>query len=126
MNDHSKSCQVCHPQEYTIWEKSLHAAAFTELKKKNKDKTADCLRCHTVSFGKPNGFVSEKKTPMLAAVQCESCHGIGSIHVNAPPNQKRTTIERSRGAATCLICHDRDNDPNFNYAKAMAKIKHWK
>ncbi len=122
----SLSCRACHLKEYQIWEQSPHAHTFEGLKAKHQDKNNQCIICHTLAFAKEDGFVSEEKTPNFVGVQCESCHQAGSFHVDAPLAKKKFTIERTRGALTCVQCHDHQNDPKFNYPIALAKIKHWK
>src|SRR5690606_17385946 len=47
----------------------------------------ECLACHVTGwdpqeiFPYDSGFLSEQKSPLLAAQQCENCHGPGSKHV---------------------------------------------
>ena len=89
-------CEKCHYVQYKSWEQQPHAKAFESLKPGKrievkratnldpmKDYTEDeeCLKCHTTGYGKPDGFVSLKKTPAMTNVQCESCHGPGSEYV---------------------------------------------
>ena len=47
-----------------------------------KDYSGDgqCLQCHVTGFGKPGGFTSREETPDLLGVQCEMCHGPGSLY----------------------------------------------
>ncbi|HSA94172.1 MAG TPA: cytochrome c family protein [Terriglobales bacterium] len=85
-------CRGCHLPEAKSWEQTKMAKAFELLKpgvaaekkkqKKldpNKDYTRDaaCLPCHVTGYGKPGGFVDIEKTPKLAGVTCETCHGAG-------------------------------------------------
>jgi len=89
----TKKCKKCHIKQFKSWRDSKMAKAFELLKpgvraeaKKSagldpaKDYTTDaeCLPCHTTGYGKPGGFVSMEKTPLLAGVSCEMCHGPGS------------------------------------------------
>ncbi len=94
----SRRCKVCHLKEYQSWQKTKMAMAFDllrpgvapEAKRKARlDIHADyshdekCLTCHTTGYGQPGGFVSIEKTPDLAGVQCEECHGPGSEYLKA-------------------------------------------
>lgn len=86
-------CRGCHLPQAKSWETTRMARAFELLKpgvaaeqkraKKldpDKDYTrdAECLSCHVTGYGKPGGFVSVEKTPALAGVTCEACHGAGA------------------------------------------------
>ena len=86
-------CRPCHLPQSKSWKQTKMANAFDLLKpgiaadkKKAKkldparDYTRDaaCLPCHTTGYGKPGGFESIEKTPQLAGVQCEVCHGAGA------------------------------------------------
>ena len=92
----AKRCRACHLKQFQTWETTkmaksfelLEAGAHADAKKKmnvdpQKDYTHDekCLPCHTTGYGKPGGFVSLEKTPEMAGVQCESCHGPGGEYL---------------------------------------------
>ena len=79
-------CFVCHQAEWTHWSKSKHSHAYDALAKIAKHPTGrnfdgECIICHTVGYDYQTGYLNEKKTPHLKNVQCESCHGPGSLHV---------------------------------------------
>ncbi len=89
-------CRTCHLQQTKAWQETKMSKAFELLrpgvaveqkKSKNLDpdkdytKEAKCLQCHTTGYGKPGGFESEEKTPGLAGVQCEVCHGPGGPYL---------------------------------------------
>lgn len=89
-----KKCIGCHERQATDWEDaSMSTRVFeilfpgyrTEAKteagldpNKNYTAEAECLACHATGYGEPGGFISYQKTPDLAGVTCESCHGPGS------------------------------------------------
>ncbi len=88
----SQNCKKCHIKQYKSWEKSAMALSYdilkpgqrADAKKKagldpKKDYTNDksCLACHTTGYGQSGGFVNMEKTPNLAGVGCEMCHGAG-------------------------------------------------
>ena len=90
-----EGCMMCHLPHFESWGKTKMSKVFellkpgvrAEAKKKagidpNKDYTEDefCLMCHTTGYGEPGGFVSIDETPELVGVQCEMCHGPGSIY----------------------------------------------
>ena len=91
-----KICRQCHRVQFISWRKSKKARAFELLKpgvraeaklKAGLDPSRDysrdptCLPCHTTGYGRPGGFISLEKTPALANIQCEACHGAGSEFV---------------------------------------------
>lgn len=89
-------CKRCHLVQYLSWLNTDMARAFdilkpnmrAEAKRKAgfdpaKDYTREgkCLRCHTTGYGRPGGFKSLQETPDMIGVQCETCHGPGSLFV---------------------------------------------
>jgi hypothetical protein len=79
-------CQVCHQEEFAVWQKSKHSHAYQALevyakKPGGRNFDGECIVCHTVGYEYRTGYVNEKQTAHLKNVQCESCHGPGSLHV---------------------------------------------
>ncbi|MFC1683891.1 cytochrome c family protein [Pseudomonadota bacterium] len=90
-----ENCKICHMPHYDSWVTTRMSKAYELLKpgvqaeaktqaklNPNKDYSTDpqCLKCHVTGYGKPGGFVSIEQTPGMANVQCEMCHGPGSIY----------------------------------------------
>ncbi|MDH5571644.1 MAG: cytochrome c family protein [Gammaproteobacteria bacterium] len=88
-------CRMCHIPHFESWSETKMSQAFDLLKpgvrsdaktKAGLDPETDytnnsaCLMCHTTGFGRPGGFISMDKTPDMANVQCEMCHGPGSLY----------------------------------------------
>ena len=141
-------CIDCHRSAGKVWEGSKHSHAYQTLvdakPTSNRQYDPECIVCHTVGFGYESGFQSEKATPKLLNVGCESCHGPGSRHVNDPNNmalraemnpwkaapdetaeQKERRIRRIDDA--CQRCHDPENDVNWNnggFERNWPKIAH--
>lgn len=109
--------------------------------KKDYTHDATCLPCHTTGYGQPGGFVSIEKTPQLAGVQCEMCHGAGEGYLK--PNRmslqnkeyKRAEVVAAGmvipNAKTCTGCHN-EKSPfvkkgdvfNFEQRKAQGTHQH--
>lgn len=129
------SCATCHKGAVEIWENSAHARASRTLHEAGFSTPA-CLPCHTTGYRRPGGFVNEEATPDLAGVGCEACHGPGANHIlsRAPVTAQlrgRTapvTAEQGRlrvpVEVDCRACHDAENDPDFDFLEASAKIAH--
>jgi hypothetical protein len=121
------SCRACHEREYARWLSTPHAKAHQTLARRGQNnlRKPECQRCHSLGFGEPAGFVSIDATPAKANVQCESCHGPGLGHATAKdPMQRRSTIRRVVLPAVCTACHDKQNDPKFDYVKKLVLVKH--
>lgn len=116
----SASCAPCHKAASNIWSKSLHAHAFTTLEKEHHDKDPDCVKCHVVGLSSIKGFVSRLKTPSLANVGCESCHGPAKAHVSLPKLNRLPKVSSS----DCMSCHTPLNSPRFDFPTYWAKIRH--
>jgi hypothetical protein len=131
----AKKCKACHIKQYKSWAKTTMATSFENLKMgvkvaekkaagiEDKDYTHDpeCLKCHTTGYGQPGGFVSIEETPKLANVQCEECHGPGSIYNKTMKKVKKSKaykvaefeaiglIVPSKDEAGCMRCHGDDS-----------------
>jgi hypothetical protein len=117
----SAACQRCHASAYDKWTTTGHAHALAALKKVGSDRDPECVICHVIGLGYEGGFVDEEKTPQLAGVGCENCHGPGSEHVlsggQTPPGQPKTTCEK---------CHTPEQSGGFagHEEEYMKKIQH--
>ena len=85
------------------------------------DRDPECVICHVIGLGSEGGFVTEEKTPHLAGVGCENCHGPGSGHVlasgQAPTGRPKTA---------CEGCHTPEQSGGFagHEEEYMKKIQH--
>ncbi|NLD39499.1 MAG: hypothetical protein GX654_21815 [Desulfatiglans sp.] len=118
----SASCGECHSDAYEIWQKSDHAKAFQTLINKERQFNPDCLVCHTTRFEEANGFTMKAQEKELRNVQCESCHGDASAHLEDPGS----VPQMDPGVKTCLKCHTEHRCPDFEkeYQKEWEQIKH--
>ncbi|MCU0915140.1 MAG: hypothetical protein MUC88_11330 [Planctomycetes bacterium] len=119
----SASCQRCHEAEYDQWSTTGHSHALETLKKVGSDRDPECVLCHVIGLPYEGGFVNEAKTPHLANVGCENCHGPGSEHVltagQTPPGQPQPA---------CTTCHTPEQSGEFagHEEEFMKKIVHGK
>ena len=103
----SQTCAECHSPILNTLEHTAHPGAFTNaaFAAKHGQTNLSCLPCHTVGQGLPTGFISLAKTPNLAGVQCENCHGPAAYHAGNPDDP--TQVPRVEVASTlCGGCHD--------------------
>lgn len=155
----TKGCKKCHLKQFRSWSKTKMASAYEILKpgeradaKKKagldpaKDYTKDtsCLPCHTTGYGKEGGFVSIEKTPQLAGVSCEMCHGAGGEYTKKQfMSLKNKNYKRADVLAVGLIspvtektctsqCHnekspfyDKNNPFDFKTRKDQETHKHF-
>ena len=114
-----KGCVACHEKVAMDWQHSRHAASFVSLQKSGQENLPACVSCHVTGYGQPGGFVDKELTPQLSGVQCEACHGPGRGHEGNP---KKANILEAPGVETCRQCHTKGQDPNFDYAKKVARV----
>ncbi len=152
----NKKCKKCHIKQHKSWEKTRMANAFEILKPGNnkekkqefkldveKDyaKDEECIKCHTVGFGKPGGYITPdpedkkavRKATKLEGVGCECCHGPGSAYIEVfeeiLKSKRKYKVEelyavglRKIDETVCIACHNEESpsvnpgDP-FDYEK---------
>jgi hypothetical protein len=120
------ACQDCHSDKVAQWEQTGHYKIFEEGLNGTLSNHygPNCIGCHTTgndANADNNGFddfgfvfpdtlfpgqydnmVAQYPDAMMRArIQCESCHGPGSMHVGAA-NVMSVTL----AAENCAICHD--------------------
>ncbi len=49
-------CAECHLKQFDFWRKTPHALALVALAKKDQAQNKECLSCHSVGLGDPQGF----------------------------------------------------------------------
>ncbi|HSI73617.1 MAG TPA: multiheme c-type cytochrome, partial [Fimbriimonas sp.] len=98
---------------------SAHAHALLTLEKEGHPRDPDCVSCHVVGLQFSTGFKSRQKTPQLANIGCESCHGAGAKHAAKPSLKLRKLTEQA-----CLPCHTTENSPHFDFKTYWKKIRH--
>ncbi len=117
----TQACQSCHEEEYRIWKESRHAAAWESLVPRGAQYDPDCQRCHVTGYGWSGGFESAGRSTERRNVGCESCHGASSRHCVKTEIQ---TSQATRASQGCLVCHDKENSPMFDYDQYWTKIRH--
>jgi hypothetical protein len=79
----ANECKTCHAEEFAFWSTTQHHAAYPTLVKGNKEFNLDCVSCHVTGYQKPGGSTVTHVSG-LENVQCEVCHGPGSLHRERP------------------------------------------
>jgi Cytochrome c554 and c-prime len=115
----TEQCASCHKEDDKSWKNSGHAHAWQTLVAHGSQVDPYCQQCHTTGFGMPGGFVSARRSPSLAGVGCESCHGPSLLHSRNP--QVRTPFA---ARDQCERCHDHENSPRFDYGEYWPRIRH--
>jgi hypothetical protein len=69
-------------------------------------------------YKQPGGFQDQASSASLAGVQCESCHGMGSMHDAFSTTPRRVTEQ------TCRTCHTKEASPGFDYALYQPHVSH--
>lgn len=114
----STACSRCHAAAHQTWRGSAHSRALETLTRDHQDRDPECVQCHVVGLDRQGGFTSLLRTPDLAGVGCESCHGPAAAHA-ADPKLALTPAARS-----CGSCHVPEHSPGFDYEKYWARIRH--
>lgn len=113
-------CSTCHAEEKAVFDKTDHAHAYPTLEKKFVEFNLDCVSCHVTGYGKPGGS-TVTHVEELKNVQCETCHGPGSLHAKEP--KKAGLITRKPDPKSCVSeCHHPPHVEGFDPVAKMERI----
>ena len=113
------TCGICHKIVYEHWRKTTHSTSYSTLVNKEYRYDPECIKCHTTGYGYVSGFLNYENNSSLINVGCESCHGAGSSHIKYVTEPFGVTDE-----SNCVICHESEHSPKFQYSEYWKKIKH--
>jgi hypothetical protein len=114
-------CSSCHLEERAFWNKMRHAKAYETLASQNKEYNLECVSCHVTGYEEPGGS-TVAHVEKLTAVQCETCHGPGSRHVEDPADLKLIRLEPPRTLCASSCHHPPHVGPSWNVDEAWPKI----
>jgi hypothetical protein len=113
------ACKSCHQAIYEAWANTKHAKALGKLLA--SDRKPPCIGCHVT--GTSEQIAAERDKPTFPGVQCEACHGPGSLHVADP--RVKAGLMKTPDERACTRCHN-EKSPHFHgfvYA-AMTPFSH--
>ncbi|MCB0289161.1 MAG: cytochrome C554 [Calditrichaeota bacterium] len=146
-------CKKCHKttkqgEQFRIWEESAHAKAFETLKGAEAQKIAkekgltvaaheapECLKCHITEFNVDDAMLSARFDKQMG-VQCESCHGAGSMYKKKTVMKDRAkaieagmkdiSVKAGTAEKQCVTCHNSESPTfkEFNFDEMWKKIAH--
>jgi len=117
-----EECASCHQEAVDFWKTTRHAQAWATLVKVDKQFDFDCIGCHVTGWDRPGG-ATMGVNETLRDVQCETCHGPGSIHVDADEQDLKKTIVRAPAVDLCgTECHTPQHSDTFDRTAYLRDI----
>lgn len=115
-----EECTNCHDEERKVWDGTPHSHAYKTLQDDFKEYNLDCVSCHVTGYDKPGGS-TVTYVDKLKDVQCEECHGPGSLHAKAP--EKKGLIILKPDPQSCVSqCHHPPHVENFDPVAKMELV----
>ncbi len=117
-----QACFACHQDAVAFWQKARrevaatdddgnkttrevgHSKAWETLVQEGKHKDRTCVGCHSIGFNQPGGYCKVSDIDFRTDVQCEACHGPGSLHAQGAGDKSLLTV-KSVDEAVCRGCH---------------------
>jgi hypothetical protein len=115
------SCARCHKPAMAFWRTTVHAGAWKTIVDGGKTGITDCVSCHVTGFGEVGGS-SLGHVKRLTDVQCETCHGPGSLHVKAEGLEEPPAVRLGTPESTCKRCHNEKHSDTFQYAAYLRDV----
>jgi hypothetical protein len=118
----NKACEDCHDDQAKFWDKTVHAKAWETLEERGQQFDFDCIGCHVTGWNEKGGSNLAFNEP-LRDVQCETCHGPGSIHVAKGGEEKPLAIALAPPKELCFDkCHTKEHSDTFQWEAYMRDI----
>jgi hypothetical protein len=109
----TQPCADCHAEAVEFWTKTVHATAWKTLEERGQQFDLDCIGCHVTGWQKPGGS-NLGHNDKLRDIQCETCHGPGSIHVAKGGLEKPAALQLAPAADLCASqCHTKEHSDTF-------------
>jgi cytochrome c554/c'-like protein len=156
----ASKCKSCHNKEskgeiYKKWTQMKHSNAMQALKSEDAiayakevgiekpHEAKECVKCHVTAFGVDKKKL-HKRFKQEIGVQCETCHGPGSLHIkarlSAAKEAKKAGLEKVEGQILelpkgemvlpdellCRKCHNEESPSfkEFDFGERLEKIRH--
>lgn len=111
-------CLMCHEEARAFWKADKHERAWETLEADGKTFDLECVSCHATGYGQAGGSILGEMRG-LVDVQCEQCHGPGSLHAE---DGDASLIRREVKASTCTKCHSKKHSTSFQYDRYRARL----
>jgi hypothetical protein len=117
-----EACADCHQDAVDYWKTTVHAKAWQTLVDRGQQFDYECIGCHVTGWDKPGGSnLAHNET--LRDVQCETCHGPGSIHVAKGGEEKPSAVTLHPPKELCATqCHTTEHSDTFDYEPYLRDI----
>jgi hypothetical protein len=118
----NETCTDCHTEAAAFWSKTVHATAWKTLVERGQQFDLDCIGCHVTGWQRPGGS-NLGHNEKLRDIQCETCHGPGSIHVAKGGLEKPLAIAKAPAADLCATqCHTKEHSDTFQLEPYLRDI----
>ena len=114
-------CGTCHAEEEAFWKTTGHAHAYETLSSQSKEFNLDCVGCHVTGYNERGGS-TVTHVANLKSVQCETCHGPGSRHIEEPKNREFIVAKPELGLCASKCHHPPHVKEGWSAAEALPKI----
>jgi hypothetical protein len=116
-----EACADCHEDAVNFWKTTVHANAWETLVVDKKDFDLSCVSCHVTGWRKPGGSELVENEG-LRDVQCEVCHGPGSLHVEDGGDNLKLITLKTTSSLCSGECHTPEHSDTFEYDAYMRDI----
>jgi len=116
-----EKCVSCHKPAVRFWQHTVHAHAWKTLIEVGKEAHDDCVSCHVTGYGEIGGS-SLGYTRGLQDIQCEVCHGPGSIHVEKRGKESPFAGSTKTPESICVRCHNEKHSDTFRYEAYLRDV----
>ena len=116
-----EKCISCHKPAARFWKHTVHAHAWKTLVEVGKEAHDDCVDCHVTGYGEVGGS-SLGYTQGLRDVECEVCHGPGSIHVEKRGKESPFAGRTKTPESVCVRCHNEKHSDTFQYEAYLRDV----
>jgi len=121
------ACDDCHSDAVEFWNKTRHTHAWQTLVERGQQYDYDCIGCHATGWDKPGGSnlasLADETRTSLRDVQCETCHGPGSIHVAKGGEERPPALQRGPAQDLCATqCHTKEHSDTFHLESYLRDV----